>query len=839
MKIMADLDSTAKHENLLKTWRENFRNLMRSLQLEGLNPMLVAMSRKMPRLIELIRREFSDSELDNYHFVSEHVLPYVLRGFDVNRQCVVIVDDAIYYGSTIKHIIGYIQAICHNAKVFVCPIAISEVVGNFPTAEVVRNDENTILEKNIPFFTTHNAMRIISLSRPIDVEFPILHFKIKNVVASWRDNVEEVLKKHFSDCTVYGIKHYVGVNEEGNRQYSYNYNVLPRKKTSYDCWNKDFSKLRFFVSDTSLQVVAYAPGILSEKSINDSTPLFSDAEILSLWHEVQECKTAMWPDDLEGVQYIDLTRDAYYRQQVRSKIMWANYLASYLYLLVRKVDIHNVVSELFGLDALQTAAFSEEDTMLLLPPDKVNLITSALSHRFLSECEENSVFRGMYSSVLANQELIPVEYENEYNESIQRGIQRCGTAESALSLLFSSQHFFISGGGMAANALQSTQRLRFGITYTALENKLAFPVGINGLWEAIHKWIDKNIDEGTIKPKYERVEVDGEAYWLRMFRSGENEDSFTKLRRLCEFIIACLRNTEYRSYVKRDHVENLLALSLIDPCGIIEHDYQWQDFECERVENEPVWIVGYKLQTGGLKRFVDYLLDQGYLSSLNEQSGAARLATITESRVATSLTAMQEKAVSDYVEAYWYYTETRHQFHIMNNFFPINDEQAYLKEHNKLKLWCERFEKLITPGESSNDDFKVSQFEFDQLDEEFNHIINVTMKVLDYVAGKPDNKNREKIENHIWKEDAAEYVKFKKELLSVAVVKELYEQLFMQPEKKDTADVLEGYLDLIEVKPKIEDTIRKFVRMSQFEKESEENRIRFIVALQDIIKDNI
>lgn len=831
---MVDLDSMDNYKVLFDTWKENLCDLLHMLQSEGKEPILVAMSRKMPRLIEWMKRNNSNGEFDNCRFVSEHVLPFVLGGLDVDRQCVVIVDDAIYYGSTIKHIIGYIRTIQSDAKVYICPVAISEVVGEIPNADVKRLEENTIRERDIPFYTTRNAVRIISLSRPIDVEFPILHFTVYSS-SDWRNTMKSVLEKHFQDCDVYDIVHLI--DEE--KDYTYSYNVLPRKNTQYDCWNKDFSKLRFFVSDNSVQVTAYAPGILPETALTDVRPLFSDNSIQALWADVQNRKTAPWPESSEIVHSINLTRDAYNRQRTRSKIIWANYLASYLYMLARKKAVKESITEVFGEETLQSATFSKEDTCLLLPPEKVSYITSALSQRFNNGCEENSIFNGLHSSVLANQELIPFDYKNEYIESIQRGIQSCGTAEAALSLLFSSQHFFISKGGLAVDALQRTQRLRFGITYTALENKLSFPVGVKGLWKSIHKWIDKNIDEGSVKPKYERIVIDGDAFWLRMFRAGENEDAFTKMRRLCEFVIAELRKKEHRGYVKRNHVENLLTLAWEDPCSIVNHNYRWSSFDIEKDANAPVCAIAYRLPSGRYKRFVDYLTDQGYLSSIRESSGVTRLSAIDESRVATPLTVLQERAISDYIDAYWYYAETRHQFYIMNNFFPLTNEQAFYEKHNKLVDWCRRFEEFMKIVVSSEYDTDTQQEEFNRFDDEFNHIISVTMKVLDYVAGKPKNENREKIENHLWKKDTVEYSQFRKELLAVAVVKELFEQMFLNHNEKESLDLLDEYLDLIEERGGAGDTIRAFIRMGETERQVEGKRNEVVFALQDIIKNHV
>jgi len=832
---MVDLDSMDKLRRLFVIWEESFENLLQKIQCEGKVPILVAMSRKMPRLIESMKMDFLGNNFDNYHFVSEHVLPYVLSDIDPKRQCIVIVDDAIYYGSTINHISGYIRAINTNVEVYVCPVAVSEVVGVFAQAEVKRLEENTIQERNIPFFTTQSAVRIIRLSRPIDVEFPIVHFSIPST-SDWKNKMKDVLEGNFRDCEVYEIVHRIGKNDDEDNFFVYNYNVLFPKSAPYDCWNNDFCKLRFFVSDKSVQVAAYAPGILSEAALKDSQPLFSDNRIQALWDDVKTSDTASWPESFsENDSMINIKRDAYKRQCVRSKVVWANYLASFLFLLAQKEAICNIVNEVFGL--VQSATISTKDTCLLLPTGKVSSITDKLNQYFQRESKDYGIYYCQPFSVLANQELVPVEYLDDYVESVQRGLQRSRTAEEALSLLFSRQHVFISNGGLTNDALQRTQRLRFGITYTALENKLAFPVGVYGLRKSIHCWIDKNIDEGTVKPKYERVEIDGDAFWLRMFRAGENEDSFTKMRRLCEFVIEKLRQKEYRSYVERDHVENLLTLAWEDPCHIVNHDYKWDTFV--KQQNDDVFSLNYQNPSGTQKCFLDILLDQNSLHVIQDSANVSRVSTLDDRPIVTMLAAEQEQAIAEYVDAYWYYAKIRKQPNIMNNFFPQTGESAFVEHFDKLVSWNQRFVEFMHSVAFSESDIKVQQEEFNGFEEEFNHMILQTIKVSDFTDREQVNDNRRKIEKVLRAADTDEYIRFKKELLSAAVVKELFEQLFLEPEEKDSFTMLEGYLSLIQEDEEDGDVIRDYIRMDDVEREKDGKRGEVICALQDILQRDI
>ena len=839
---MIDLNTLDRYNDLYKLWVENLSNLISRLQSEHKDVIIVAMARKMPRLIEVMKRESPHASiLDNLNYISEQVLPYALRNFSSNRQSIVIVDDAVYYGSTLKQTAGYISKIT-DARPHICPVAFSEVVGSFPNTEIYRSENNVILEKNIPFFTTQNAKRIIELRRPIDVEFPILRFKLHSETPSasvLKERMRDTISDVFKNEDVYPVEHLVEKQVEKNQQekdYIVNLNILPKKGTFYDRWNKDFCKMRMYISKQELQVVAYAPGILSENALTEPQPLFSDNRIQQLWEDVQACKMAVWPNTQDEDLLINRLKEAYEKQCVRSKAIWANYLASFLYLLEQKESLFSVITRMFGADVVHTAGFSEEDTRLLLPIELVGPITDSLNRCFEDGRKSDNVFYGLHSAVLANQELIPEEYMNDYEAKIRKGWQHSHTVEEALSVMFSNQHFFISDGVLGNDSLQSTQRLRFGITYTAMEKNLAFPVGINGLWYSIHKWIDKNIDEGTVKPKYERVVVDGNAYWLRMFRAGENEDSFTKVRRLCEFIIGKIRQKEYRSYVERNTVENLLTLVWEDPCNIIKYEYKWNTFD--KQQDGYTFSLIYK-SSPGMRKFLDFLIDQGYLQVIQDPVGISRLSTIENNRVVTPLSAEQEQAISDYVDAYYFYVQTCNQPFIMNSFFSQNDEMILARSHDKLILWHREFadymQKAVSSEYIQNDTISTK---FASLDKSLKGIIQETKKIIDIAVEDSKNIIRQEIWDHLQIE---KYEQFKKELIATIVVQELFYQIFLvSEEEKDSVETLERYLHLIqEDEEETGSVILNFFRMSDADRNIKENQNKVICALKEVLDKHV
>lgn len=825
---MVDLNSEEEYKKLYATWLITFTKLILELEGQGQEIVPVAMSRKMPRLIEWMKKDSTDSFLHNLQFVSEHVLPYTLRHFDPKKQSMVIVDDAIYYGSTINLITGYIREIA-SIKPYVCPIAVSDVIDELPHAEMRRQEENVIKENNIPYFTTQNAKNIISLSRPIDVEFPILRFDISGA-NKFEEELDKALEECFENADVYMIEHQMEIDNRWEVIRSYN--ILPKKGTTYDRWNKDFCKMRVFVSKQEIQVVAYAPGFLSEKALSADQLLFSDSRVQDLWTGIKTSEMAELPE-IEGVNsFAKRIRETYEIQCARSKIVWANYLASFLYLLEQKDSLCKAISKVYGKSVILSPKIHREDLQLLLPSELVCSVTTSLNSYFKEGPAVGSTFYGIHSETLANQELIPEECENEYLERKRKGLQRCSVANEALSHIFSNQHFYINDGKLGNNYLQRTQRLRFGITYTALEKNLAFPIGINGLWKSIHQWIDKNIDEGTVKPKYERMMLDGNAYWLRMFRAGENEDSFTKMRRLCEFIIGKIRQKEYRSYVERRVVEDLLALVWEDPCSIITNSYKWDSFEV--IENRPAFSLTYRI--GKDKRnFLDFLINQGFLRLIQDSAGISRLSTIDENIVVTPLTADQEQAISDYVDAYYFYKEICDQYYIMNNFFHLTD---FKKELQTLIGWCNDFSEFMGNVLLMEDTQDIQSKDFENHDKVLNSIIQ-SVVIADIGGGDQENENRRIIRTWLQKEDSEERTQLRHKLLVALVVKDIFCQLFLKAEseeEKSTIEALDFYLNYLKDEENSQTVIMDLLKMNDKDPNRKEKQKEVIRALQNIIQ---
>lgn len=876
---MADLNSVNNYKELDREWIVSLTRLIKKLRDEGKKVVLLALSRKMSSIIKVLRKVYPQetSFLDEYPFITEHVLPYFLKQFDQEKHCIIIVDDAMYYGSTISQISSYIYKIT-SIKPYVIPVAINELVGNFPSAKILPDrNENAIKEKNFAFFTTQNAERIIDLGQPIDMEFPILRFKVAegNLLDESRlKKLKDVLEGEFDDAFVYPITHQIKRKDKSEDKWVFvtNYSVLPKENTEYDHWNKDFSKLRFFISDKDEEVlvVAYAPGILSENMLTSEKPLFSDKHIQELWDEVRNCEMKDWSDVGEEDSITKRMKDSYEMQCSRSRVIWVNYLASYLYLLKQKKRLSATISEVYGSDVLETAKFVEKDTRQLLPPQLVESITISLNDYYKKYQEDNKgVFYGLNSSVLASQELDPEDYRDEYWDMTNAGLLQCSMVKEALSVIFSNMLVIINDGKLRDDAVRRTIRLRFGMTYTALKSRLSFPLGVKNLWYDIHEWIDKNIDEATVKPFYERVVIDGIAYWVRMFRAGENENSFTKMRRICEFIIGRVRQKEQRSYVERSVVEDLLTLAWEDPCGIINHTYKWDVFYHKqegstycltynnRNEKEDkgeedgkkkmYFLINpnkYKIEDKEKgrkdgKKYLDFLISQKILQVLQDSLDVTRLSTIEDDRIVTPLELKQEQAISDYVDAYYFYKKISHQPYIMNNFFPKTEKE--IEEYSqKLIEWYNDFYGKMKNSIMIDGSQRIESNTTGESNELYN-IIQETIKAVNITPDKQENDNRKHIREILQKEDSQYYTVFKNKTQAAVIINNVYNLLFSTPkEDKDSIEqMVQYYLSFIKGEDKEKEDVLEFVMMNENNRSQKENRKNVVDALQKILTHQI
>jgi hypothetical protein len=547
----------------------------------------IAIARKAPRMFEyqVQRGNLPKDILDSV--VSEHALPFLLT----DDRPVSVIDDAIYYGTTFENVLTFIR----TTHFFMGKAPLSkDTLKAFPVirakdskmfADIDLNHVPIADNKNIPYYIERLATEFISLGKPFDVEFPIIYLYRKTIEEESKigykefcDEVYSILMKVFPECKVYPIEHIT------NDDVVYNCSVIFSPSLHSGASNTEFAKFRFFVSKDRICLTAYSPSILNEDILTEVSPLFKDTIFEELWkkayvkpiseikeptnysyidylnhnHRVEQINKFQWAYQLDESEYI----------RKRSLIILANYLHSYSLVLEKKTEIETF-AELLGYQIKGLEVF---DLQLLLGQNLAPVFANKLNEIFISYQSGNDKLPIKFIPdddflEYFSENVIPEEYEKEYNWENEKDWYGCESLPEALSAMFSNMHIYIEKASRG-NFPDDVRRLRFGGSYDSIYQELCSKIDMSSInidLFNIHKWIDKKIDEGSVVPKYDRIQYYNKFFWHRLFRSGENEDRFAgQLIRIFVFIFENIQSQFEEDYIERDLMENIFSVLFSD-----------------------------------------------------------------------------------------------------------------------------------------------------------------------------------------------------------------------------------------------------------------------------------
>lgn len=237
---------------------------------------VIALSRKGPRLLEYLRKE---KGLKEFPVITEHSLPFL---FDqISREStkeyrIFIVDDAVYYGSTVlalkDEIESYIKmfALTNRVKIQGIYTCIKDKDSlDFGSIPVYADQQ--IRPGYGHFFVKEMMKNLRSLGKSLEVEFPEFSFTSTKEVDI--DLFLSLLKENFGEDKVYKIDDPLGIPSISV--------ILSQPKSA------TFRKLRMFVKGNRVSVVAIAPEL-----VNTNLKLFrfvgfgKDVAVNDRWQEV-------------------------------------------------------------------------------------------------------------------------------------------------------------------------------------------------------------------------------------------------------------------------------------------------------------------------------------------------------------------------------------------------------------------------------------------------------------------------------------------------------------------------------------------------------------------------
>ena len=489
----------------------------------GRNDIVIALSRKGPRLLEYLAK-YKDLVIPNV--ISEHALPFLFSRIIKNSESyhLYIFDDAIYYGSTISNLIdeinAYISAYDLHERVDIAGIyvAIKE-----PSSVELPNDINVYpIEPCSSGYGHYFVKRVMkdlrSLGRSLEIEFPAIRHHVSKELKL--EDLFQSFKNTYGDNNVCIIN-----STEG----------IPSLSV---VWSKPdettFRKMRLYIDDNDLVIVPIAPELFHNDMSRLSYVSFGRNDLISsLWRKIV--------DELTEVYEGDANSNVILRRNIcRTGVVLLNYFSSIDTYIYESPKVRSCIESL-GV-SLSEPTLDPDNLKYLLYDNYVSDVVSIWNKMLtlddyitmpiqvnLSKSDE-IVYE---STSLSSAEVEPLVKVNILSVMGSRSF------EEALSVMSFNQTIMIERFSRYIRS-NKHERLRFGYSFAGLWNFIrnnANKVSSDDITlSRLHKWVDCQIDNGSLVPQY--IVDKNTSMWTRVFRPGENEDvMLSHIGRFVAFVI--------------------------------------------------------------------------------------------------------------------------------------------------------------------------------------------------------------------------------------------------------------------------------------------------------------
>lgn len=226
----------------IHNWIKELKELLVSLKKNDADIVVIAIARKMPRLLEsffaneVLSQEFlknfdsktgcqfptSIFDIKGVDIITEHAIPFYFATDRAKCKEVIVLDDFMVYGDSVEQVSECVYYVTGKyPTVFVLGYKLDS--NDYKDPPVVACAKTTPYKHPIRLemasaFTTDNASRILRLNKPIDLEYTILSVKAaqnnengfigKKILDSWENFKIEIEKEFKSpNYTSYTICH--------------------------------------------------------------------------------------------------------------------------------------------------------------------------------------------------------------------------------------------------------------------------------------------------------------------------------------------------------------------------------------------------------------------------------------------------------------------------------------------------------------------------------------------------------------------------------------------------------------------------------------------------------
>ena len=521
------------HDNLLNDYIDDGHSIV------------IAMSRKGPKLVDAV---FKKEEQERLNVVTEFAIPFIFKKMERDVVYhIYIVDDAVYYGSTLKNLVKEIR---EYGNYYGLKLEMKAYVAIIDKEALSFNEIDLIgmpgPRNGYGHYFVQQVMSLFrSKNRCMEVEYPSITYTLDKPANL--ENIEKDLRTSFEDVyrTIY--KEEVILN------------VLLKKNGSQFC------KIRIYQEGTKLHLAFMSPFNLAVGAVY-SNELFKSMgpTYLKWWDSLKGCIV----DSQEDTKLSDSLR----RNIEKSLVVIANYIYSFQGFIYYRQEIerllgargyqilsHGIKSgDIYKLignknladDLAQLLAYHDRQVDFKIPNWHSNAVVS--EHQIYEEFDSPSM-----------EERRTLESHNEHM------IRNSRIHQEALSAIVFNQNLFVerwSRHGMQA----PSRHLWFGYSHDVL---LHLVNRYSRLHEApsevmIHEWLDTRVDMGCVVPQYIIDNASGQ--WVRVFRPGENEEIvLSHLARYVLFVYQQIDKSLKLGFVPRDVLDQML---------LVLHKQLWKDF---------------------------------------------------------------------------------------------------------------------------------------------------------------------------------------------------------------------------------------------------------------------
>lgn len=622
MNTAINKEKTKDYSDFEESLKQLHENLLRDYVYDD-NSIVIALSRKGPKVLELA---FTDEELAELNIVTEFAIPFFLKTLQTGVEYhIYIVDDAVYFGSTLKNLIAEIWAYKERYQL---NLKIRTYVALQDKDALKFND---VVIKGMTgyrsgyghYFVRQLMSRSRGLHRCMEVEFPIVTYELTE-----EPDLQRIASKLSKDFKTVYISEYT---EE---------KVITVLQPADGC---QFCKIRLYGEGKKLHIAFMAPrnikgGIESLQHLMDA---FGQG-YRELW--------VMMMHHLYGDVNQWATSVGLHRNWERSMVVIANYIYSYHLFIGLRRSLEYLLGNIgyaFNTFYLQkksiyrlTGVHNIEDELRRLLAYDMRVIDE---HR-----PDVRVFMPVMSSQFYEEEDSPTtEERNSLAEHNLHMVRNSMNLQQALSAIVFNQNLFVERWTRNGND-GCRRHLWFGYTHEALgalvERYARFDS--SGQQEVdIHQWLDGRIDMGCVVPQYIRDRKSN--LWVRVFRPGENEDVF--LSHLARFVIHIFTQIDkqlHLGYCPSEILGKVLAIvwrQYYDDILIDQFDFNL------KVEDGELYLAQENLS---IRLTVIRYLQKMYILNINNDGEVTISPRIADPDILhhTTLDSQAERTIDEFIE---------------------------------------------------------------------------------------------------------------------------------------------------------------------------------------------